>query len=309
MSKYRLVTRSDFDGLVCAMLLRELDLIGEITFAHPKDVQDGTVEITGGDITANLPYVPGVHLAFDHHYSEMLRNVDADDPHFINIPMAPSAARVIYDYHGGKERFPEVSVEMMEAVDRADSAQFSREAVIAESGWDLLSFLMDPRTGLGRFKDFRVSNYDLMMALIDHCRDNAIDDILALPDVEERVDLYREHRPLAEAQIKRRAQVHGSAVVLDLRDEDPIYCANRFLIYALFPKCSISIHVIWGLNRQNVVFAVGKSILRRTSKVDIDALMLRYGGGGHEGAGTCQVAEADAERVLSELIAEIRRKD
>lgn len=308
MRKYRLVTRSDFDGLVCAMLLKDLGLINEITFAHPKDVQDGAFEITDNDITANLPYAPGAHLAFDHHYSEIFRNVGVEDPNYINIPNAPSAARVVYDYYGGKDRFPGIAEDMLSAVDRADSARFSRDDVLAACGWNLLSFIMDSRTGLGRFKSFAVSNYNLMTRLIEYCRTHPVEEILELPDVKERVDLYLRHRPEAEAQIKRCAVVHGPLVVLDLREEEPIYCANRFLIYALFPQANISMHVLWGRDKGKVVFAVGKSIFRRTSRVDIDTLMLRYGGGGHEGAGTCQALAEGAARVQGELIAEIRRR-
>lgn len=307
MSKFRLVTRSDFDGLVCAMLFKELDMIDDIAFVHPKDVQDGKVAIGGNDITANLPYVPGAHLAFDHHYSEMLRNVGTEDPHYINIPNAPSAARVVYDYYGGPDRFTNISAEMMAAVDRADAAQFTKDQVLNEQGWDLLSFIMDPRTGLGRFKEFRISNYDLMMELIDYCRHHTIEDVLALADVKERVDLYLAHREKAEEQLKRCAREYGKLVVLDLRDEEVIYCTNRFRIYALFPKSNISIHVLWGRDKQNVVFAVGKSIFDRSSPVDIDSLMLSYGGGGHEAAGTCQVPIDDADKVLHELIEKITK--
>jgi len=307
MGKYRLVTRSDMDGLVAAMLLRELDMIDEIVFAHPKDVQDGKVEITGNDITANLPYVPTAHLAFDHHYSEMLRHAGNEAPNYINIPTAPSAARIVYDYFGGKKRFPEISEEMMREVDKADSAQFTEDDILSEKGWPLLSFIMDPRTGLGRYRHFRISNYDLMMQLIDYCRNHTIEEILALPDVKERVDLYMSHREPAREQIKRNATVHGPLVVLDLRDEEQIYCTNRFTIYALHPQCNLSMHVMWGREKQNVVFAVGKSILNRSSQLDIDALMLSYGGGGHEAAGTCQVPVDQAEKIKGELIAKMNR--
>jgi len=184
--KYRLVTRSDFDGLVCAVLLRTLDLIGEITFVHPKDVQDGTVEVTEHDILTNLPFAPGAHLVFDHHHSEMLRNPGERTNHVID-PDAPSAARVIYDYYGGAPRFPHISAELMRAVDQADSAAYELHDILEPKGWTLLNFLMDSRTGLGRFRDFRISNYQLMMQLIDACIDHQdVDEILALPDVAER---------------------------------------------------------------------------------------------------------------------------
>ncbi|MDN5360814.1 MAG: hypothetical protein PWQ84_1877 [Thermotogaceae bacterium] len=301
--KFRLVTRSDFDGLVCAVLLKDLDLIDDILFVHPKDMQDGKIEITDNDITTNLPYVEGVYLAFDHHLSEQLR-VGKHDNHIID-PDAPSAARVVYDYYGGKERFKDISTDMMEAVDKGDSAQFAQEEVLHPEGWVLLNFLMDARTGLGRFRQFRISNYHLMMDLIDYCKNHTIDEILELPDVKERVELYFEQEPLLKEQIKKNATVYDNLVVVDFRDDEVIHAGNRFLKYALFPQCNISIRIMWGFRKQNTVFAVGKSIFNKTSKTNIGELMLQYGGGGHAAAGTCQVEHEDAERVLKELVEKI----
>jgi nanoRNase/pAp phosphatase (c-di-AMP/oligoRNAs hydrolase) len=302
--KFRLITRSDFDGLACAVLLKELELIDEIVFVHPKDMQDGKIPVTDRDITTNLPYVEGVHLAFDHHLSETLR-VGQRDNHIID-PDAPSAARVIYDHYGGKLRFLTIPDDMILACDQGDSAQYDMDDVLAPKGWTLLNFIMDARTGLGRFRQFRVSNYQLMMSLIDYCREKPIDKILELPDVKERVELFLEHTEKAKQQIRRCAKVEGHVVTLDLLNEDPIYACNRFMVYALFPDCSVSIHEMWGVQRQNVVFAVGKSIFKRTSKTQIGPLMLQYGGGGHSAAGTCQVPKDDAPRVLAELVAKIR---
>lgn len=302
--KFRLVTRSDFDGLVCAVLLNELDLIDEIKFVHPKDMQDGKIEIGPRDITTNLPYVAGAHLAFDHHLSETLRNTGERPNHIIEAS-APSAARVVYNYYGGKSRFPRIADDMMEAVDKADSAQYTQDEILQPTGWVLLNYLMDARTGLGRFREFRISNYALMMDLIKYCRDHSIDEILALPDVKERVDLYFEHEAKAKAQIQRCTTVHKNLAVLDLRNEETIWAANRFMIYALFPQTNISIHVMWGLQKQNTVFATGKSILDRSSRTNVGELMLQYGGGGHQAAGTCQVANDQAEATLQALIAKI----
>lgn len=300
---YRLVTRSDFDGLVCAVLLQELHLIQDITFVHPKDVQDGKIALGAHDITTNLPYCPEVHLSFDHHLSETLRNAGHIGTNCIIKPEAPSAARVVYDYFGGKERFPDIPDDMMVAVDKADSAQYSRDEVLDPQGWTLLNIIMDPRTGLGRFHNFRISNYQLMMDLIAYCRTHTIDEILALPDVRERTELYASHREKAEQQLRSHAKVYGPLVTLDLRDADPIWCTNRFMLYALYPECNISMHILWGMKKQNTVFAVGKSILNRTSSVNIGDLMLKYGGGGHLNAGTCQIANDKAETVQEELIA------
>ncbi|MEZ5378601.1 MAG: exopolyphosphatase [Acidimicrobiales bacterium] len=303
MSKYRLVTRSDFDGLVCAVLLEHLEMIDDILFVHPKDMQDGKVAITANDITTNLPYVDGVHLAFDHHESETLRN-DTHDNHVI-LPHAPSAARVVWDYYGGEASFPRTWLDMMEAVDKADSAQYSEGEVLHPRGWELLNFIMDPRTGLGRFRDFRISNYDLMMDLIAYCKNHTIEEILQLPDVAERTELYFAHQDAAKEQIERCSTAHENLIVLDLTGEDTIWPANRFLIYAMYPQCNISIHKMWGFRQQNTVFATGKSILDRSCTTNVGEIMLRYGGGGHAAAGTCQVETDDADRVLRELIESI----
>lgn len=300
--KYRLLTRSDFDGLVCALLLKELGILGSIKFVHPKDVQDGKIEVTEDDILTNLPYVRGCHLCFDHHSSEEIRSDGVVYPNHILMPDADSAARVLYNYYGGRDVFPNISEHMMKEVDRADAAKFVREDILHPREWVLLSFLMDPRTGLGRFHNFRVSNYQLMMQLIDYCREHTIAEILSLPDVRERTELYEHHHDNFVAQIQRCTQVHGKVVVLDLRGEEVIYAGNRFMIYALFPECELSIHVIWGLKQQNTVLAVGKSILNRSSKAKIGDLLLGYGGGGHDAAGTCQIANESADLVLKEIV-------
>lgn len=303
--KYRLVTRSDFDGLVCAVLLKELDLIDEIKFVHPKDMQDGIVDITDNDITTNLPYVAGCYIAFDHHLSEVTRSGDTQQENHIIDPKAPSAARVVFDYYGGAEKFPAQWFDMMEAVDKADAAQFSKDEILNPADWVLLNYLMDSRTGLGRFHDFRISNYQLMMALIDYCRNHSISEIMQLPDIQERVKVYNEHAAKFKTQLQECATVHNNLVVLDLREQEIIYAGNRFMIYALFPQCNISIHVLWGLKKQNTVFAIGKSILDRTSKTIVGELCLKYGGGGHQAAGTCQVSNDKVEETQDALIRQI----
>ncbi len=301
---YRLVTRSDFDGLVCAVLLKHLDMIDDIKFVHPKDMQDGKIEITDKDITTNLPYVKTAHISFDHHESETIRNTGTNSNHVIDAH-APSAARVVWKHFGGHDAFPASWDEMMAAVDKGDSAQYNIGEVLNPKDWELLNFIMDARTGLGRFHSFRISNYNLMMDLIDYCKDHNISEILDLPDVKERVDLYFSMEEEFKEQIKRCATIHNNLVVLDLRNEDTIYAGNRFMIYALFPQCNISIHEMWGLRKMNTVFATGKSILDRSSKTNVGELMLKYGGGGHNAAGTCQVDNRDADKVLTELIEKI----
>ena len=305
----RLVTRSDFDGLVCAMLLKEIDLIDEIKFVHPKDVQDGKVELTGDDITTNLPFDPRVKLAFDHHESE-LRRVNAEEAKdkFIIEGLAKSAARVVYNYYGGANTFKRISEEIMTAVDKGDSADFTEEEILNPSGWVLMNFIMDARTGLGRFHDFRISNYDLMMELIDYCVNHPIDDVLALPDVKERVDLYFEQQELFKKQLEKIAKVHDKVVVIDLRNEDTIYAGNRFMIYAMHPEVEISVHVAWGFKKQNTAVMIGKSIINRSSDFNIGDLCLKYGGGGHANAGTCQLDNDEVDAKLPGIIDELNGK-
>ena len=299
----RLVTRSDFDGLACAMMLKELKMIDEIKFVHPKDVQDGKIELSKNDITTNLPYDPRVGIAFDHHESEIdrIKALETDGKLIID-PNARSAARVVYDYYGGKDTFPRISDELMAAVDKGDSADFTLDEILHPSGWVLLHFLMDARTGLGRFHQFRISNYVLMMELIDYCLEHDIDAILQLPDVKERVDLYFEQSELFEAQLRRIAKLHGKVVVLDLRNEEIIHAGNRFMIYALYPEAQISVHVAWGFQKQNTAVMIGKSIINKASTVDIGELCLKYGGGGHRNAGTCQLDNNVVDTQLPEII-------
>ncbi|MCP4785231.1 MAG: exopolyphosphatase [Fuerstiella sp.] len=300
--RYRLVTRSDFDGLVCAALLRELQMLDDITFVHPKDMQDGLIEITSRDIITNLPYVSDCHLCFDHHGSEAVRNGSIVRQNYIMDPDADSAARVVYGYFGGSERFTSISTDMMEAVDKADSARFSREEILDPKDWVMLNFIMDPRTGLGRFREFRISNYELMMALIDYCRTHSIKDILSLPDMRERVDLYNSHREAFLEQIARCSGVFGNVVVLDYRNEDIIYSGNRFLVYALFPECNISIHLLRSRQPDTTVLAMGKSILNRTNPLDVGAICLEHGGGGHAAAGTCQIPASEADALVPSIV-------
>ncbi len=301
---YRLVTRSDFDGVASAALLKSRGMIDEILFVHPKDVQDGKVEITGRDITTNLPYSPAAHLCIDHHASELER-VGSAPKNLVLDAEAPSAAHVVFKHFGGAKAFPGISPSLLDAVDKVDAAQFSKEEILDPQGWVLLGFLMDSRTGLGRFRDFGKSNYQLMMALVDYCARMDVDEILTQPDVAERVTLYREHAEPFRAQLKKCSTMHKHLIEVDLRNEETIYAGNRFVVYALYPSASISMHIMWGRNRQNTVFAIGKSILNRTSKTHIGNLALEFGGGGHEAAGTCQVEVGRADEVRAALVKRI----
>lgn len=295
----RLVTRSDFDGLVCAMLLKEANLIEEIKFVHPKDVQDGKIDLNENDITTNLPFDKRVGLAFDHHESELIRNKQSEYlGKYIIDGNAKSAARVVYDYYGAELTFDRVSKEIMEAVDKGDSADFTEDEILNPTGWVLMNFLMDARTGLGRFHDFRISNYALMMELIDYCVDHSIEDVLNLPDVKERVDLYFEQQELFKEQLRRITRIEDKVAVIDLRNEETIYAGNRFMVYAMWPETELSVHVAWGFRKQNTAVMIGKSIINRASNFNIGELCLSYGGGGHANAGTCQL---DNDKIDAEL--------
>lgn len=299
--KFRLVTRGDFDGLVCAVLLKELDLIDDIRFVHPKDVRDGLIDIKHGDIVANLPYSKDASYVFDHHESEMTRVGRRGNSY--NDPDAPSAARVVWNTFGGAERFKNVPADIMAAVDKADSANFTRDEILNPTGWTLLSFILDARTGLGRFRDFRISNYRLMMNLIDLCREKTVGEILRNEDVGERVDLYFAQQDNFVDQLKRLTAVRKNLAYVDLLNEDVVYAGNRFMIYALYPDVDVSMHAMWRVNGQKIVYAVGTSIFNRTNPVNIGDLMLRYGGGGHANVGACQIDLDQAARIGDELIA------
>ena len=295
----RLVTRSDFDGLACATLLKHLGIIDDYLFAHPKDLQDGKVEVTPKDVLANVPYVEGCGLWFDHHTSESDRLGDIEFEG-ASKPL-PSCARVIYEYYGA-DKFPDLFTELMTAVDKVDSADLTVEEITKPSDWVLLGYIMDPRTGLGRYRGYRISNYQLMLDMIEYCRTMTAKEIMEQPDVKERIDKYFEDQDSFIRMLKENATVHDNVVVLDLRDQEPIYCGNRFMLYTLFEQCNVSIRIIWGFKKQNIVFTVGHSILNRTSNTDVGALMLSFGGGGHHAVGTCQVPVNAISETLTKIL-------
>lgn len=301
----RLLTRSDFDGLVCAVLLKEAGIIDQWRFVHPKDMQDGIVEVTSNDVLANVPYVPGCGLWFDHHSSEEER-LDLQGKFEGASRPAPSAARVIYDYYGGQKRFQHFG-EMLKAVDKTDSGQLTVDEILNPKDWILLGFIMDPRTGLGRFQDYQISNYSLMEKLIDYCRHLYIEDILVLPDVQERIARYHQQDRLFREMLLQHTVTEGNIIITDLRGVEAIYTGNRFLIYSLFPDQNISLWIIDGKNKQNCVISVGYSIINRSATVDVGSLLLKYGGGGHTKVGTCQVPYAEADQIITAIKDQIRQ--
>lgn len=296
----RLMTRSDFDGLACGILLKELGIIDTFKFVHPKDLQDGLIEVTENDVLANVPYVKGCGLWFDHHSSESER-LNFDFAYKGESRLAPSAARVVYEYYGGKEKLGHFDG-MVQEVDKVDSGMLSVEEIMNPSRWILLGFIMDPRTGLGRFRGFRISNYQLMENLIEYCRTLTIEEILELTDVKERIALYIEQNETFKGMLQTYTKTDKNVIVTDLRGVEEIFTGNRFLIYSLYPEQNISIWVVDGKNRQNCAFAVGHSIVNRTSNTNVGSLMLKYNGGGHDKVGTCQVSYDEADKTLKNLI-------
>lgn len=299
----RLVTRSDFDGLVCGALLLAAGIIDNWIYAHPKDLQDGKFDITENDCLANVPYVEGCGLWFDHHSSEFER-LQLEGKYKGESRLTPSCARIIYEYYGGEKTFLNFG-EIMEAVDKVDSGNLMIDEVMNPKGWILVGFLMDPRTGLGRWRQFTISNYQLMEKLMVACKDKSTSEILDMPDVKERIEVYNEQSEKFKEMVKSCTEVRGNVIISDLRDIDPIYTGNRFMIYSMYPEQNISAWIVKGKGGLGCSVAVGYSIMNRTSKVDVGSLMLKYGGGGHQKVGTCQFPDEEINEKLPQLLDEL----
>ena len=299
----RLVTRSDFDGLVCGALLKEEGIIDTWMFAHPKDLQDGLIAINENDCLANVPFVEGCGLWFDHHSSEFERQ-QLEGKYKGESRITPSCARIIYEYYGGAKRFPQFG-EMMEAVDKVDSGNLSVEEVMNPTGWILIGFLMDPRTGLGRWRQFTIPNYRLMEILMDACRTMTIDEILALSYVQERIEVYNEQTEKFQKMVRQYTRIEGNVIITDLRGVDPIYTGNRFMIYSMYPEQNISAWIVSGKGGKGCSAAVGYSILNRTSDVNVGSLMLKYNGGGHRKVGTCQFTDEEMDTKMPQMLKEL----
>ncbi|MFB3903741.1 MAG: exopolyphosphatase [Acidobacteriota bacterium] len=304
----RLITRLDFDGIVCSVLLHEKGVIDGYRFVHPKDVQDGKVEATADDVVANVPYIPGCGLWFDHHSSEEER-LELEKLKFRGVSRpAPSTAQVIWDYYGGVQSFGSRFLPLLWAVNKSDSAELTKEEILNPTGWILLSYLVDPRTGLGRFNDFRLDHEEFMVELIEHCRTKPVSEILELPDVKERSVAYFEQQQQFEQMLKKSCQVCDNVIVTNLLEQETVHAGNRFLVFALYPRQNIEVRIFWGKGKQNVVFAVGHSIVNRTCRTNVGSLMLEYGGGGHAKVGTCQIPVTQWQRVRSELVERLRQE-
>jgi hypothetical protein len=292
----RILTRGDLDGLTSSVLLSMAEKITEIRFAHPKDVQDGKVPCTEEDIVVNLPFVPGCGLWFDHHVSE-----ETKAEHLGNFrgrfEVAPSAARVVFNYYKKPEfdRFKE----LLESTDALDSATLAPEDVQNPQRWILLGYTLDPRTGLGpEFQKY-------FRWLVEYVKEVPIEKILQHPEVAKRVKRVRDEQQGYAKFLSSHCKLDGTVVITDLRGVKNVPVGNRFLVYSLFPSSNVEMRILSGHQGQTVI-AAGHSIFNRTCPVNIGKLCAEYGGGGHKGAGTCQLAAEGAEEGVKAFLARLK---
>jgi len=301
-----LVTRLNFDGMACAAILKEIDVINTWTFVHPSCLQNGIIHITKRDILANVPYAPGCALWFDHHLSEQQRVKGIKFKG--ESRMEKSTARIIYEHYGGKEKMPYFE-EMVTAVDKVKSGDLSIDDIMEPKDWVLLGLIMDPRSGFGRLKNFKLSNYALMEKLIELCRSQKIDEIIDHFSVRERMDKYWEQNDLFNEMINTHSEIYDNVIVTDLRDVPQIYIGNRFLIYVMYPEQNISIRVVGNQGQKHISIDVGHNVLNRTSSTKVGPLLLQYGGEGHKQVGTCVIPYDECDKTLEELIIKMKNQD
>lgn len=286
----RLVTRADLDGMTCAILLSEVENIEEVDFAHPKDVQDGKTTLTKNDILANLPFDERAGMWFDHHISQ----ADASWNDFAGAyDVAPSAARVIAN-HYKSPKFSRFEA-LLEATDKMDAAELTKDDIVAPKGWILIGYTLDPRTGLSDFRPY-------FRHVMDMAKSKHPEEILKDPQVAERVAKLRAEEQTFIASLKENSRADGNVVITDFRGKDNLPHGNRFLIYTLFPQQNVSLRVADGFNKKFVSIQVGHSILNRTCKTNVGELLIEHGGGGHFGAGTCQPPSEEANDVIKSIV-------
>lgn len=292
----RLVTRGDLDGLTSAVFITEVEEIESIELIHPQDLTDKKFIVKKGDILANVPYHPNCYRWFDHH---VLTGSNEQPPaEFEGLyRQAPSTARVIWDYYQSPklERFKE----LLEETDRMDSATLTLEDVLDPKRYILLGYTIDPRTGLGSFKDF-------FMELHDALKVKSIEQILELPEVKRRIEAMRREWVEFKKITQDNSHLDGNVIITDFRNLERLPIGNRFLVYTLFPEGNVSVRVHWGPQKQWVSAVVGHSIFNRTCKVNVGHLMSDFGGGGHFGAGATPLKLESAEKDIAEIIRRLK---
>ncbi len=298
----RLVTRGDLDGLTCAVIITMKETIDEIALIHPQDITDKRVEIRSEDILANVPYHPDCGMWFDHH---ILTESNEKPPEDVKgrHAIAPSAARVVYDYYREKDpgdaelkRFEKLVAE----TDRLDAAQLSPDDVDNPRDYILLGYTIDSRSGLGGFKEY-------FKHLVEWLKTMPIAEVLEQPEVKERVERLQNELVAFKELLRRSSFQLNNVVVTDLRESEHMPAGNRFLIYTLFPETNVSLRVHWGPGKNSVIAAVGHSIFNRTCKTSVGELMSRFNGGGHKGAGTCVLPLETAADAIDEILAELQQ--
>jgi len=291
----RLVTRGDLDGLTSAVILSSVGTIDDVLLIHPQDITDRRVRITDQDVLTNVPWDPACAMWFDHH---LLTDSNEKPPENFEgrYGQAPSAARLVYEYH--LERDPSLSryANLVDETDRLDSANLTPEDVTNPGGYILLGYTIDNRSGLGA--DFRA----YFMKLLECLKTMPIEKVLEQPEVKERVERMRAEEAAFRKVLEETSRMEGNVVVTDLRNVEHIPAGNRFLVYTMFPEANVSLRIHWGPRQQSVIAAIGHSIFNRTCKTSVGELTSFYGGGGHRGAGTCMIPVEEAEEALGEIL-------
>ena len=297
----RLVTRGDLDGLTSAVIITMKEPVESIALVHPQDITDKRVEIRSDDILANLPYDPRCGMWFDHH---LLTDSNEKPPESFKgkYGLAPSAARLVYEYY--RERDPDDEAlrrlePLVDETDRLDAALLTPEDVENPRDYILLGYTIDSRTGLGSYEDY-------FHKLIAWLKTKSIQEVLAMPEVRERVERLRADQAAFKRLLQRNSFQLSNVIVTDLREIEQLPAGNRFLVYTLFPDANVSLRVHWGPRQGSVIAAVGHSIFNRTCNTSVGELMSRYGGGGHRGAGTCVLPIDEAADAIEEILFELQ---
>jgi hypothetical protein len=315
-----LVTRADFDGLVCGALITKFEKIDSYLFVEPKFMQDRLVEVHSGDIIANLPYHPNCTLWFDHHITNTMPEFDRPIvPGKGGFRLAPSAARVVYEYYTelAANRDPAVGAQqaaeierflttdrmkyLLQEADKIDAGQLTREDVMNPQGYVLISMTTD-----GRYAE----DEPYWRRIIDLLRDQNLEETLQDPEVASRCQRVLDYQEKLRAILLKNTTLKGNVIYVDLRPVHDMPDGNRFLLFTLFPQGNIAVKVSYDTQRENTTaISVGYNIFNKTSSVNVGELLQRYGGGGHRVVGSCRVPNDQAEQAIKEILAAVTEQE
>ena len=315
----RLVTRADFDGLVCGALVTKFERINDYLFVEPKFMQDGLVEIRSGDIITNLPYHPDCTLWFDHHITNTTPNFTT--PIILGrggFRLAPSAARVVYEYYTEVGKRQQATANgtaadeiaeflgsarmqhLMHEVDRVDAGKLEQEDVVNPQGYVLISMTTDGRNA---------GDEPYWLKVINLLRDAPLEEVMRDPDVKQRCRRIQEEQEKLRKLLLERTSYQGNVIYCDLRGVKEIPDGNRFLVFTLFPKGNIQVKVAHDSQRANTTaISVGYNIFNPTSKVNVGELLKNYGGGGHKVVGSSRVPNEKADQAIKEILEAVAEK-